>query len=351
MRRWGCLLLLLPLLALAGCGSLPSGREMGDMALLRTLGVDGAGEGLEVTASTGPRPRGLQGEGQAALTLSARAPSLSGALLALQGVSESYVFFGYVDQLLLGEELARQGTEPVLEFFARDVELSLGTQLWLVRGDTAGAGVRSGGEQGIEARLSTFLADGELGLSAIPRTAGEVLSDMLELGSAFVPALVLEGQGEDAALRQRGYGVLKDGRLVGFLEGEAAVGLELLAGRVSAHVLEVETGEGRVSVLVSGGGARCWLTRAGGGLALSCKVTARLAGYEGTLSPQAREEAAEAVGARESARVRAALEQLAAWEADCTGLASRAALASPGYSALPLAELELEWELQVEMRG
>ena len=60
MRRWGCLLLLLPLLALAGCGSLPSGREMGDMALLRTLGVDGAGEGLEVTASTGPRPRGLQ---------------------------------------------------------------------------------------------------------------------------------------------------------------------------------------------------------------------------------------------------------------------------------------------------
>ena len=113
------------------------------MALLRTLGVDGAGEGLEVTASTGPRPRGLQGEGQAALTLSARAPSLSGALLALQGVSESYVFFGYVDQLLLGEELARQGIEPVLEFFARDVELSLGTQLWLVRGDTAGAGVRS----------------------------------------------------------------------------------------------------------------------------------------------------------------------------------------------------------------
>ena len=51
---------------LTGCGkaALPYAREMGDMALLRTMGVD-AGEkdgNLQVTVSTGKRAAGLQGE-------------------------------------------------------------------------------------------------------------------------------------------------------------------------------------------------------------------------------------------------------------------------------------------------
>ena len=49
---------------LAGCGTtaLPYAREMGDMALLRTMGVDaGEKEGdLRVTVSTGKRAAGLQ---------------------------------------------------------------------------------------------------------------------------------------------------------------------------------------------------------------------------------------------------------------------------------------------------
>ena len=118
---------------LAGCSPLPRAREMGDMALLRTMGVDWLETGLSVTASTGPRARGLQAEGQSALVLSAESQSLSGACLAMQGQSDSYVFFGYVDQLLLGEELARHGVVSVLDYFARDVELGLGAQLWLVR--------------------------------------------------------------------------------------------------------------------------------------------------------------------------------------------------------------------------
>ena len=67
---------------LAGCSPLPRAREMGDMALLRTMGVDWLETGLSVTASTGPRARGLQAEGQSALVLSAQSQSLSGACLA-----------------------------------------------------------------------------------------------------------------------------------------------------------------------------------------------------------------------------------------------------------------------------
>ncbi len=48
-------------LLLTGCSGLPTSREMGDMALLRTMGVDAVAQGVEVTGSTGPRARGTSG--------------------------------------------------------------------------------------------------------------------------------------------------------------------------------------------------------------------------------------------------------------------------------------------------
>ena len=346
MRRILCGLTALGCLLLTGCSGLPYAREMGDMALLRTMGVDAAEGELTVTVSTGPRPRGLQGEGEAALTLSAAGTSLSGALLALQERSGSYLFFGYVDQLLVGEELARQGAEPVLDYFARDVELGLGAQVWLVRTGTAEDAVRSGGGQGVESRLATLQTDGEMGLSAAPRTAGEIFSDLLEWGSAYVPALTMEGQGEERSLRQSGYGVLKGGRLAGFLDGEAAAGLELLAGQASADVLEAEVAGQRVALLVSGGGTSCVFEAEGRRLRVTCQVTARLAEYRETLDRDDLREAAEQVERRESDRVRAALAALGRWEADCTGLAARAALARPGRRP---EKWDVCWEVQVEL--
>ena len=201
-------------LLLTGCSGLPTSREMGDMALLRTMGVDSASGAVEVTGSTGPRARGLQAEGEPALVLSAQGESLSAACLAMQGLSDNYVFFGYVDQLLLGEGLAKSGVMPVLDYFARDTELGLGAQLWLVKDSTAGNAVESGGEEGIEGRLATLQTDGKLGVAAISRTVGEVYTDLMELGSAFVPAVVC-GEGDDTTLMEAGTGVLNDGRRLG----------------------------------------------------------------------------------------------------------------------------------------
>ena len=141
---------------LTGCSGLPAAREMGDMALLRTMGVDSAPAGVAVTGSTGPRAKGLSAEGEPSLVLTAEQPSLSGACLAMQGQSDSFVFFGYVDQLLVGEELAEAGVRPVLDYFAQDVELGLGAQLWLIRGATAREAVSSAGEEGIDSRLETL---------------------------------------------------------------------------------------------------------------------------------------------------------------------------------------------------
>lgn len=327
MRRAIAVPALLLSVLLTGCGQLPYPREMEDMALLRTMGVDGGGDALTVTVSTGPRARGLQGDREPALVLSAQGGSLSAAALTLQSLSDSYVFFGYVDQLLLGEDLARDGVSPVLDYFARDVELGLGARIWVVRGTARGA-VESGGDQGVDSRLTTLCTDGEMGVSAISRRMGEVYADLLEQGSSYVPALtVMEGEG--AALVDGGYAVLKGDRLAGFLEGEEARGLELLAGKPSAHVLEETVGGEPVTVRVSGGSAACRLTDEGG-LSLTCRVTARLTEHSRPLTGEELEELEQRVRLREEARVRGTLDRLRGWEADCLGLGAKGALTAPG---------------------
>lgn len=332
-------ILLCMCLLLSGCDWLPKAREMGDMALLRTMGVDGTQQNLTVTVSTGPRARGLEGDQEPALTLSARQTSLSAAVLALQGLSDSYVFFGYVDQLLLGEELARRGVTPVLDYFARDVELGMGARLWITRGASAEDAVRSGGDQGVESRLSTLQTDGEMGAATISRTVGEVYADLLEQGASYVPALSPIGQ-EGTTLSDGGYAVLKGDVLQGFLDGEAARGLELLAGKPAADILELELPSGRVTVRLSQANTACRLRPAGGGLLLTCRVTARLSECDRPLTEEELQGLGEQLAAKEEARMRAALDQLRAWRADCVGLGMQAALLSPGEWG----EIREEWE-------
>lgn len=319
-------------LMLSGCSGLPTSREMGDMALLRTMGVDTAPQGVAVTVSTGPRAKGLQAEGEKALVLSAREESLSAACLAMQGLSDSYVFFGYVDQLLLGEDLAQAGIRPVLDYFARDVELGLGAQLWLIRDGSAQEAVESGGEEGVDGRLSTLQTDGKLGVAAISRTAGEVYTDLLEQGAAFVPALMAE-EAEDASLTESGYGILKEDRLIGYLEGNAARGLELLAGRAPAEVLTVKLEDNPVSARVISSRATPRLLfreEVPVGLRLACQIELELTEYSSPLNQGQREKLSAVLERELLERLEQTLTKLRQWQADCVGLGLRSAMNNPG---------------------
>lgn len=344
-------------LLLAGCSGLPTAREMEDMALLRTLGVDPSPAGVAVTGSTGPRARGLQGEGEPALVLTADRASLSAACLAMQGQSDSFVFFGYVDQLLLGEELAEQGVRPVLDYFSRDAELGLGAQLWLIRGGAAREALSAGGDEGLDARLETLQNDSEMGIANLTRTAGEVYTDLLELGCAYVPALSPAGDG-DALLREAGYGVLKGDVLAGFLEGDAARGLELLAGGPSADILDVDLPVGPVSVKITSAHTKSALVFRGNTpsvLKLTCKIEARLSEYRERPEGEELEALRTELERRERERIEAALEQLRSWGTDCTGLGAKAGMSHPArwqgvWADWPEWFSRLPVEIQVEVK-
>ena len=339
------LLVLLLMLLLTGCrrysGFLPYAREIEDMELIRTLGVDGAGEtGVAITASGGTSQEETE-------VVSGQAGTISAAVLELQGEGSSYLYFGHVTQLLLGEELARRGVMPSLDYVLRDVEMRLETALYVVRNGTAGQAIEAAADDGSATdRLEALADDAGLTANSMPRTVKDVLAELDRQGASFLPAVLA-----DDGLTAAGYGILKDGALVGWAEGDAALGVNLIFGKVDADVVEVQAPDGTAAVLRVVGAAASvrpiWQGDTLAGLKIHCKVDANLA--EGSAMPdQATLDALEAALAQvEAGRMAQALELSRALDADYLGLRQSAAFAVPWHKGVLLGSQSMK-DLKLE---
>ena len=327
---------------LMGYTGLPVAREMGDMALMRTLGVDsGTKDGVALTASTGERAKGLQREVTPPLILSAEHPSISGASLALQGLSDNFIFYGYVDQLLLGQDLAEEGISEVLDYFAHNVELGLGTEVWMIDG-SAGDAIKSGEKIGVDDRLSTLHADSELGVAGNTRTTGEVLTDILEHGATYIPILKV-GEGENTTLLEAGYGLFRKDKLVGTLTGDEARGLELIEGSPAVNITEMEVGDNTISLRMEKASTQLLPKFDGSdlvGLTIQCQLIAYLAEFQHTPNGEDFQYICQVVGAQEEKRMADALKQMQQWGVDGLGLGHAIGMRAPQHWK----QLQKEWE-------
>ncbi len=329
------------LLALSGCGPrtltglLPYAREIEDMELVRTLGVDGDGDGVAVTASGGAR------EGEETHLTAGRADTISVAVLSMQSQGSSYLYFGHVGQLLLGEELARRGVSEPLDYVLRDVEMRLETALYLVRDGTAGQAMAAAAEEGSAAdRLEALAEDVGLTADTMTRSVKDVLADLEDRGASFAPALTADG-----TLTAAGYGILKEGALVGWAEGEAALGVNLILSRVDADVVEVSPpGQAGAALRVVDARSRVRPVFTGDtltGLEVLCRVEANLAEGAPAAEDSRRQALCDALAGTEAGRIQAALDLAHALDADYLGLCRKAALLAPWHRRVLLEEAEL----------
>lgn len=345
--------------ALAGCApldALPYAYEIEDTVLLRTLGVDVGTQSLDgvgVTASSGERPAVGDSPGQAGVVLSAQADTVSAARTMMQSYGKDELFFGDVEQVVVGEGLAQRGLDDLLALMARDPELRLEARLWVVRGGSA-SDVLFGGEEsgGVDDRLDAMESNADQGAATLPRTAREALVDLARSGTTFLPALAQgpsrpgDGAEGDTTVSTAGYALFRDGALCGWAAGEEAHGIHLLLGRADGGLLECAAPDGaRVALLLTGvrtGYTPIFRGGALAGLEVKCKVEARLAEVRGG-DALSREELAwlEAETARLCrTRMETALSHSRALEADYLNLRQRAALSAPWRKD----ELEQDWE-------
>ena len=235
--------LLLLLLALSAAASFRQDkREVEQLRLAQTLGLDAAPDGLLLTLAAPAT------EDKPPLCLSAPGSSLSLALEQLRGrAGEAELFCGHLQQLLLGRDYAERGLENLLSAVCRSTDLRLDMPVYLLP---------DGSAREIMEKLQTEehgVCDLLNGLDRADTgplsSAGRILRDLDRQGSCLVRALRLtEGDGAPT-LEEAGYGVLVRGKLVSQLDAELDPAVALLTGELSPCPLLLRDNQGRTVTL------------------------------------------------------------------------------------------------------
>lgn len=365
MKKLLLLTCLLCLLALGGCtGIYANTREVEDLLVIQTMGLDDDAAGVRLTLASGAGA----GADSTPLRLEGRGPSITAAIERVRSLAnEEDLFCSHISHVLVGESAARRGIERELAYICRAPELRLSVPVYVLRGaDAADAVLGTGnGRYGICDALDSVNGDVKLRGDGHLTTAADIARDLARQGSAlictveFVPSAEKEtpsdGGAQEALRRDEetksppesgeqlmtvaaaGYGVLKDGRLCAFISREQAVAVGLLLGETGPCELLVTGRDGRETTLsLERGSAELrpvWaedgaLTR----LDVDVRAEAAVAETDGSVGLAAVPETEELRALLESAlseRLAAVLQLSKQQRADFLGLESRLEAADP----------------------
>lgn len=273
-------------LLLSGCGKSGSSmysnyRETEYLQPVQTLGADTSEAGIRLSVSC-LKP----GQEAPSGIISREADTILRALDSLQSYSaDRELYYAHAQYLLLGEDYAKSDGEQMLDFVARDSQLRLGLYLFVVRG-SAEELVSGPGEESYELSktLSGIRRDTETtGLSHV-YTCRSTIRSLSRHGAALVCALspvdtegsVFISKGGISAVAN-GYGILKDGRLVGYIERSEAPAAGLLSGNFGSAGLSLPDGDGgEIGLEFSGGKAKLKALRSESGELEGISVEAKL---------------------------------------------------------------------------
>lgn len=245
--------------SLAGCarsGTIYSNyREVEQLQLIRAVGIDAESGDVRLTISSGEH-----GEGGNSMLLSRSGASLELAANSLQDYAAGQeLFYDHTQYFLFGQKAAEDGVGEFLDYIERSTTLPMGISLFVVR---------SGSAQDLMTASGDGQYDPGKALSSIKRIAArrgdnyvfscaDTARALSENGAGLICALRPSGvegtvftsdTGAEAAAVPDGFGILRDGRLVGFVEpDEAMAAVMLIDGGMSDIVLDDGDG-GRVTL-------------------------------------------------------------------------------------------------------
>lgn len=320
----------------SGCaltGSLPHARELENTAMLRVLGIDISPReltGLAVTAVAEPIV-----EEEIPHIFKSSAKTLPAAVSLLQSQGSGEVSLAYVGQVIIGESAARRSVTETLQFAVDEGTIGLDATVWIVRGTTAAEAMIN--TTGIIDRLTALETGGGRADIPIARSVKETASTLAEYGCTLIPAL----SWSDETLLPAGYAVVRDGALLGYVDGAGARGVELLLGKTAGQVVEVETASCAIAALkVTSVRTRAAPVIEKGeltGLTLVCKIRAAVAQLQGTAQ---REELATLLEQEECGRIERTLEVAQGLRADYLNLMGDAVLSAPWKQKI----MKEQWE-------
>lgn len=357
MRRLAALgLAALQLVLLTGRGGVRTNyREVEQLLVVQTLGLDGKEGGVTLTlAAKGDSEQGVR-------RMKAPGSSVTAAMDRIRAsIYEEELFCAHAERVLVGEKTAEAGLDSFLAWLERSPEMRLDLPLYVVRSDTAERAMLEVGDEkhGICDAMDT--ADraarrrGDCGLT----TAADILRDNARFGSALICALTLrpaaEQDGDTLTAAPSGYAVLREGKLVRFLNAEQAVAAGILKNQPGLSEITVCDRFGRPAVIeLTDGSSRIRPVWEGGalrGLQVEVQLRGSVAELSAGSAPPDTDELTALLVEKLASAVSAALQASRELRADYLGLASHVEQADPArFRALTQAFPDLLPELQLEV--
>lgn len=256
MRFIAFFLIPLLLLPLSGCWDQLELEEVG-LVVLMGIDTDPLGDGFEVTIHLfrhGSGEEGATGGGGTNATtvvVSGRGGTILDATRNLRGRVPAIMSFHHVRMIVVGEDLARKGVGPVLDFLIRTPEIRLGSHMIVAQGSARDLlTVRPEVDNSLNQELEGLInAQEEWSKGATPRVF-EFVKEYLDVARQPVTARVFtinpdvppdtlrktqnqqgggQGQQEDQkVILMQGSAVFRDDRLVGWLTGTETMAYRLL---------------------------------------------------------------------------------------------------------------------------
>lgn len=208
------LFLIAAALLLTGCSSVwTEVRAIDALVQVETVGLDPGESGVALSiCAASPETRETVSDSSIRLAMDAMQ----------QQTGNAELFYAHTKYLLLG-----QGVDipAALDFVARSSDMRLRTPVVLLKNASAAEAVQLGGKgTDVTAMLTALREDMDQHGSGHAYTCGEALRKLSESGCALLAAAELR----DGALQEAGYGILKDGICVGWIEPEDAAAVHLL---------------------------------------------------------------------------------------------------------------------------
>lgn len=305
MKKLLCLILAASLFLLSGCsgGSIYTNyREVEQLMVIQTMGFDRSDGGITLSVSTGN-----SGGGSSADTTTARmfatAETISLAQDRLRDYSASEeLFFAHTSYIAIGEKTAHDGLRPYLDYVSRSVALREATPIFIIVGDEAKTLVLGAGGEDYDATNVLKSLERNLKLRGDLQifTAAEISANLNRRGSCLVTAIkcanakdVIEGAADDELTAiPAGYAVIKDGKMAGLIDLNAARGVSILQNKMKSCYTELTVEGQKVAIITD----KC-----------SCDIDSKRREIRVELSATL----AEAVGAPQNKKMSAALESAA----------------------------------------
>lgn len=257
-RRKGIMILLLTAVALCGAGCRRNDinrREIDTIDFVRMAAIDAEESNqMKVTLETIEAAEGEETQGKSRL-LSAAADSFAEAFLQMQEEQDKLLNLAHSDFFLVGEEAAKRGIAPYLDFVFRSNQIQLTAEVFVVKGMSAAELLQQCGETGapVSKKLEN-LADKVRELSVVKRTSVIDVMGMTDdpYNAMKIPYLeaVRKADGQ-TELKIGGYALFRDNVLTTFAGEETSRGITFFDGEVYGGVIPVRTADEAVVTRIS----------------------------------------------------------------------------------------------------